>query len=391
MQENMNLEATKKVLESLSAKLNIPEVIESLRSSSLRTLSVSGSKELRFDDKQLSSVIDCIVHDEIKLENVSLKHHRLTSCRDIGTSLLLWTDALYNKADVNTRAKGGLKVLDLENNDIDGDGADEIISALATENSVLESLDLSYNPISSDAGLAIADALKTNSSLKHLNLSHCDLSLSACIAIQTVLRSKNTTLETLSLDRPILSTEEEEGNDHFGRMIAVHPKISAISLRYNKVGDLGAQLLSEALDTNRSLMHINLECNEINVAGAEYIASSLIEYKQIKSLRLSYNNIGDEGAMGMAQALEKNTSLEILTLKENKICTEGLIALASALPKNNSLKVLNLFGNKFDNASCEPFGVLIRERFPYVGLDVDFDVYVVDGVHCVAEQSCETY
>ena len=87
----------------------------------------------------------------------------------------------------------------------------------------------------------------------------------------------------------------------------------------------------------------------------------------------------------MSDALEVNKSLKELTLKSNRAKETGLIALAQSLYKNNTLQVLTLLGNKFNNNSSEMFGELCRDRFPFTGLTVDLQIYVVDGEHLVAE------
>ena len=88
----------------------------------------------------------------------------------------------------------------------------------------------------------------------------------------------------------------------------------------------------------------------------------------------------------MAQALEKNQSLRQLTLKTNEIGSSGLIALANGSEKNaGRLRYLSLFGNDFDDASCQEWGVL-EKRLGYLEVELDVQIYVVDGTHCVAEK-----
>lgn len=87
------------------------------------------------------------------------------------------------------------------------------------------------------------------------------------------------------------------------------------------------------------------------------------------------------------QAIRSNQSLTELTLRHNNIEQEGLVALGNALYKNSTLKELSLWGNAFDDVSCGLFHDLYDTRIPYIGLALDCQVYVVDGVHCVAERT----
>jgi len=123
------------------------------------------------------------------------------------------------------------------------------------------------------------------------------------------------------------------------------------------------------------------------VAGAEGLASYLIQkpMQSLESLRLSYNRISDAGAKAVAQALETNKCLSEISLKSNKINETGLIAIGTSLFKNNTLQLLTLLGNHFANESAQLYGELERDRLPYINLWIDIQIYVVDGVHLVAE------
>lgn len=61
------------------------------------------------------------------------------------------------------------------------------------------------------------------------------------------------------------------------------------------------------------------------------------------------------------------------------------MALGNSLYHNPTLRVLTVLGNEFNNNSSRLFGELWRDRLPYVNLWVDVKVYVVDGVHRIAE------
>ena len=83
----------------------------------------------------------------------------------------------------------------------------------------------------------------------------------------------------------------------------------------------------------------------------------------------------------------RNTSVEVLTLRCNNIGQHGLMALGHALEDNNSLRKLTLWGNNFDDKSAELYHRLIENRFQYLGVTVDFEVYEVDRIHQVAERT----
>jgi len=353
------------------------EALESLYDSRLMALSIYGSPEFRLDNNGLETLVNALATNEIHVSTLILKHHRITSCQVIVDKII---------RDEKRTASTPLRYLDLENNDIDFEGATPVIDYLGEMDSGLETLNLSCNPISTDAALRISDAVSVNKTprLRHLLVANCDFCLKAIVALTTSLERN---LEALVLDRPIISTNEEEHTDHFARLLSAHSTLAEVSLRYNKIYDRGATFIAQALTDNSSLVLLNLECNAISVAGAEALASYLIKVNRLQTLFLSYNNVMDEGAIAIGQALQQNTSLSDLTLKTNNIGPKGLMAIGAAMEKNNTLQNLTLFGNEFDDAACKLFGKLIEERFPYIGVSMDIEVYIVDGVHYVCEKA----
>jgi Ran GTPase-activating protein (RanGAP) involved in mRNA processing and transport len=159
--------------------------------------------------------------------------------------------------------------------------------------------------------------------------------------------------------------------------------------------NFGAQILAESMYRSYgSIMSLNLEGNAIGVAGAEAIATFIILQSQesikfgkcLKVLKLANNKISNEGAAAMADALITNTTLEELTLKNNGI-SHGLVAIGKALEKNNTLGRLTLFGNDFDMESGKIFNDLQNNRFAYLNISIDIQVYIIDGKYMVAEKS----
>lgn len=123
------------------------------------------------------------------------------------------------------------------------------------------------------------------------------------------------------------------------------------------------------------------------MAGAEALASYFIERPNngIEVLKLSHNQIADAGFEAMAEALTVNKSLKEVTLKSNRAKEKGLLAIGRSLYQNNSLQLLTLLGNDFNDTSAKLFGELARDRLPFTNLALDIQIYVVDGVHLVAE------
>jgi hypothetical protein len=141
----------------------------------------------------------------------------------------------------------------------------------------LANLNLEFSNIDDDGAKAIADALKTNHSLKTLHL-------------------------------------------------------------WGSIGDDGAKQIADALKVNHSLEALHLSNNSICDDGAKQIADALRANHSLKTLNLSSNNIGNDGAKQIADALKVNHSLETFDLGRNKLgadCKEYLSKTLQGLKSVN--------------------------------------------------------
>jgi len=83
-----------------------------------------------------------------------------------------------------------------------------------------------------------------------------------------------------------------------------------LNLNRNNIGDVGAEHLANALQTNTALTTLDLRNNNIGPKGAEHLARALQINNDLTTLDLSRNKIGDVG-----DEIEKS-------LKRNKNCTD---------------------------------------------------------------------
>lgn len=365
-----------------SLRFILPRFSSCLSLSNMSSIEISGSRDIRLTDVHIEYLVDALKKSfVVMLKHIKLRNHHIA---DYGFSKLCELVSLED-------GHAGLVTLDVEGNEITENSSTSIYECLLESDQricTLQSLNLSWNPVKELGGIRIAHALESNTNLRRLSLANCDLNLRAVIAIATSM-CLNNSLEELVLDRPLLTTLEDEGIDHLCRMFSKQPSLSLLSLRYHRIGDYATRLLSEALFRNEAITSLNLECNRISVGGANALAKNLIVNNRLEELRLSANMLGDEGTRAIAEALKNNSSLRVLTLKNNDIGVSGLMALGLALDCNNTLQQLTLWGNNFNNEAGHLYYDLARLRFPYVGLAVDIEVYIVDGEYFVSEKAFE--
>ncbi|CAF3580343.1 unnamed protein product [Adineta steineri] len=100
------------------------------------------------------------------------------------------------------------------------------------------------------------------------------------------------------------------------------------------------------LQDNKTLTQLCLSNNKIGDKGAQYLSEALKKDTTLTTLDLSYNQIGNKGVQHLGEALKKNTTLTILQLQNNQIGAQGSQYLVEALQTNTTLTELYLSRNE---------------------------------------------
>jgi Ran GTPase-activating protein (RanGAP) involved in mRNA processing and transport len=271
-----------------------------------------------------------------------------------------------------------IEELHLGGNRIGPESCKLLCSALTQHAAPLRWLDLSGNPLRVAGGHAVADLLAhAQCPLVYLNVGNTELEIENVIAIATALR-ENTTLVEIHLDKPIVRTKEEEAVQHIGKMLQVNETLRVLSLNKHQLSDHGAQVLAERMLDNHSLERLTLRANSIGATGAAALAALLLRHDALAELDLSANRIGDAGAEAFAKLLRHNTRpLSTLALCSTYLTDDGLAAIARAClaprhAESNRLQNLLLWGNDFGTTSSALFLELHRGRFADWNVETDF-------------------
>ncbi|XP_072893211.1 NACHT, LRR and PYD domains-containing protein 12-like [Hemitrygon akajei] len=231
-------------------------------------------------------------------------------------------------------------------------GAEDLVSALST-NPSLTDLNLSYNKLG-DSGVKLVSAalrnpeckiqtlwlnnvgltdsgaedlvsaLSTNPSLMELDLSVNKLGDSGVKLVSAALRNPECKIQTLWLDSVGLT---DSGAEDLASALGTNPSLTELDLSGNKLGDSGVKLVSAALR--------NPEC-------------------KIQKLELRYVGLTDSGAEDLGSALSTNPSLTVLDLSDNKLGDSG-VKLVSAALRNPECKIQKLWlgGNEFSETGMK--------------------------------------
>ena len=238
------------------------------------------------------------------------------------------------------RHNSTLRKLKLSNNSISDVGAVTLAQALHP-NSTLIWLHMSHNSISDAGAVALAQPLHHNSTLEGLLLSHNSISDAGTVALAHALHH-NSTLEVLDLSDNSIS---DAGAVALAQALHHNSTQERLYLSNNSISDAGAKALAQALHHNSTLKGLVLSNNSISDAAAVALALALHHNSTLEWLDLSNNSISDVTAVALAHALHHNSTLDVLLLSNNSISDVGAVELAQALHHNSTLRVLDLAGN----------------------------------------------
>ena len=258
--------------------------------------------------------------------------------------------------------------LALDFNAIDAEGAVALAKALKG-NTTLTTLTLSFNLIGEEGAVALAEALKGNTTLTTLHLNGNAIGAAGAVALAEALKV-NTTLTTLHLVGNAIGAD---GAVALVKALKVNTTLTTLHLNRNAIGAEGAIALAEALKVNTTLKTLHLGGNTIGAEGAVALAEVLKGNTILTTLDLFENAIGAKGAVALAEALRVNTILNELNLGLNAIDEKGAVALANALKFNTNLRTLDLMNCSLDTGDAALLADALRANTTLTSLNLAFN------------------
>lgn len=225
-------------------------------------------------------------------------------------------------------------------NAIDSAGAALISQSLATDTHCKD-LWLKRNPISIEGAKALAKMLETNKSIETLDLDNTAIMDEGCIALFESLQH-NTTLKSIYLDANALTQRSAAAIVNYinSKVINNLPGITHLSLSMNRLGNLGAMMITQALHMScYPIKCLVLGGNRIELTGLRNILDFAAESKTLEVLDIGYykatadmgelpNSFGDKGARYLAGFIMLNTPLKYLGFHNTHIPDLSIIKAA---------------------------------------------------------------
>ena len=277
---------------------------------------------------------------------------------------------------------------------------DEIIHYITETKQNVTKLDLSSCRILADGAKALAEILKTNTTLREINLWGNNIGNEGVIKLAGALR-ENKTLTKLNLG---WNNIDDAGAKALAEALRENNTLQKLNLSGNNIEDVGFLALAEAaienpkfdlFDNHTSIEIVKTLVNKItgnttSIEGKEKYQQILKEYlNKVTSLDFRGKYIGDEGATAIANALGDNITLTELDLRLNKISAVGAEKLAEVLKGNLTLQKIDLSGNMIGDRGAEALAKMLKTNTILRELDLRQNKITDKGATALAEAAIE--
>ena len=275
-----------------------------------------------------------------------------------------------------------LSSLTLDFCDIGDAGATALAEVLRT-NTTLNCLDLCRNPgIGNPGVMSLCEALKVNTTLSSLNLSGTGISDAGVLSLVEVLKTNTSSLTSLLLSDIEISCQSIKS---IAEVLRVNSTLKKLKFKGNKVGVGGAKLIAESLKVNTTLKLLSLSRNGIKAPCGHLFSDALKVNGTLESLTLAENALGSRGAQLLSEGLRVNTSLRHLDLSWNSIGSEGAESIAETIRVNASLTSLKLKGNNIGDPGANKVSEALKVNVCLEYLDLSLNAIGTAGAESIAE------
>ncbi|XP_072354350.1 NACHT, LRR and PYD domains-containing protein 3-like isoform X1 [Scyliorhinus torazame] len=312
-----------------TGKRNLLNTFHYLFESQNKTLAEStvGSKEtLSFYELRLTP-IDCAVLSQTIGLCDTIKYLCLQKC-------YIQFEGLQQLEPILHKCEG----LRLGCNNLEDSGVKLLCPALMKMDCKIRKLDLSDNALTDSCAEHLASALITNQSLTALQLNNNNLGDSGVKKLTAALTNPECKIQRLSLcDNNLTDSCAED----LTSVLSTNWVVKNLDLGWNKLGDSGVKLLSEALrKPDCKIWQLHLYENGLTDSGAKDLASALGTKESLTKVYLQANSFTDQSVPALRDLILTCRNLDLIDLGSNQFSADGKKKLKSLCESRSRLKVM---------------------------------------------------
>ena len=382
-------------------------------------------KDIKDVDYRVEFLSNCLEED-VTLHDLDLCNNSINGIRAKVVAKAIELNTTLQKLDISCNALSdegalafseclknnrNLQELRISENNITNKGA-TMIAEVMKINATLLKLDISKNWITSEALLYLLEAIKNKAILRFLNITHNNVTKSEFIKIQEYIKQMlvqvqvswnevelDSELKVKSVCKLCNTDSNNEEIDYWPFKKIADPDarmeilsnclkenniLQNLNLCNNRITDIGATLIGQAMEINKTLKILNISCNELSDDGVTAISIYLRNNNFLQELDMSENEISDRGANEIGNLIQSNISLKVLDISGMCICDGGVTIISKCLENNSSLQVLNLSLNKITRIGAEEIAEALRKNTTLQKLDITGNKISDDGAAAIS-------
>ena len=243
-----------------------------------------------------------------------------------------------------------LQTIDLSDND--AVGAASIFNAMKDKFTLLRSINISHNWITTEAAEDIATVLSQNIHLKELYLADNFLGATICKGLMNISYLTH-------FDISCNKISDEAAHD-IAIFLLHNPELEVVDLSDNLIQATGATKIFGGIRAHSNLNKVSICKNAVTDEAADAMAKFLSQSSKLKEFDVSYNYLQTVGAVKIFRAI-KTSNLSKLNINNNSITGGALPAIIDILSTDSKLKEVNVKDNNSLINSCRFYN--IKEQF----------------------------
>uniref|UniRef100_A0AAY5E8W0 NACHT domain-containing protein n=1 Tax=Electrophorus electricus TaxID=8005 RepID=A0AAY5E8W0_ELEEL len=303
----------------------------------------SGLHGSRLSPAQWSALVFVLLNSEEELDEFDLrKYDPSEECLlRLLSGCGLTEESCKSLTSVLQTENSSLRELEMNNNDLQNSGVEQLCAGLKSSHRKLEILRLSDCGLTEESCKSLTSVLQTENSLRELEMNNNDLQNSGVEQLCAGLKSSHlcSLLYTIIVVLPLSD------------LLIHHPLTELhylLYLLFYRLSDCGlteesCKSLTSVLQTENSLRELEMNNNDLQNSGVEQLCAGLkSSHCKLEILRLSGCGLTEESCKSLTSVLQTENSLRELEMNNNDLQNSGVEQLCAGLKSSHcKLEILS--------------------------------------------------